>query len=238
MPRANQPATRRPGRPPAEEGDGTRQAILRAAWRQFNTHSYTALSMDDLARAAGVTKATLYYHHAGKAELFVAAVREHVTALAAQVDEIHRQPGLSTHERLVRAVAIWYGPGSDEYNAELTAEAVAHLPPAQRAEIEAALDLLNAPLLAMMEDGIAAGELRPLPPALLAYAFQVLFADIPFEALGAATAAERAELQQAVLGVFMQGVRRGGEPSTGSGHGQAPRAGHGQATEQLRAGHG
>lgn len=206
MPRTRQPATRRPGRPPAEEGDGTQQAILRAAWRQFNAHSYTALSMDDLARAAGVTKATLYYHYAGKGELFVAAVREHVTTLAAQMEAIHRQPGLSTHERLVRAVAVWYGSGSDEYNAELTAEAVAHLPPAQRAEIEESLEVLNAPLLAIMEGGIAAGELRPLPPALLVYAFQVLFADIPFEALGAATVAERAELQQAVLGVFLQGV--------------------------------
>jgi TetR/AcrR family transcriptional regulator, mexJK operon transcriptional repressor len=211
---ARQTTNRRPGRPPAEEGDSeaTRRTLLKHAWEQFNKQSYSALSVEQLAQAAGVTKATLYYHFAGKGELFVAAVCAKIDELLAETTALQAERSLPTRERLKRLIAIWYGPESDEYNAPMMEEAVAHLLPAQQQQIHAALALFNEPIIAIMAEGIAAGELRANNPRLLTYAFQQVFADIDYEMIGAETHTQRLEAQQQLLELFLLGAGREGEP--------------------------
>ena len=46
------------------------QQIRQAAMRLFQEQGYGAVSMDAIAREAGVSKATIYAHFADKAELF------------------------------------------------------------------------------------------------------------------------------------------------------------------------
>ncbi|MFL5256845.1 MAG: TetR/AcrR family transcriptional regulator [Rhodopila sp.] len=53
-----------------------RRAILEAAGRLFMTEGYGAVSMDAVARAAGVSKATLYAHFGAKDRLFAAIIHE------------------------------------------------------------------------------------------------------------------------------------------------------------------
>jgi TetR/AcrR family transcriptional regulator, mexJK operon transcriptional repressor len=66
--------TRRPrGRPKDPQ---RREAILEAAKRLFAEHGYAGVSMEQLAREAGVSKLTLYSHFGGKEELFQEAVAE------------------------------------------------------------------------------------------------------------------------------------------------------------------
>lgn len=50
--------------------------ILRAARAVFMEHGYGAASMDEVARVAGVSKATLYVYFAGKRDLFAAIISE------------------------------------------------------------------------------------------------------------------------------------------------------------------
>jgi AcrR family transcriptional regulator len=50
------------------------QLIVEAARRLFLADGYGATSMDAIARAAGVSKATLYSHFTNKAELFAAII--------------------------------------------------------------------------------------------------------------------------------------------------------------------
>jgi AcrR family transcriptional regulator len=50
------------------------QQIVEAARRLFMADGYGATSMDAIARAAGVSKATLYSHFTNKAELFAAII--------------------------------------------------------------------------------------------------------------------------------------------------------------------
>jgi len=63
------------------------QQILHAAAEIFMEQGYGAASMDAIARAAGVSKATLYAHFSGKEELFAAIVgcecRRHTETLSA-----------------------------------------------------------------------------------------------------------------------------------------------------------
>lgn len=50
------------------------EAILEAAGQLFREHGYGAVSMDQVARAAGVSKATVYAHFESKDRLFAAIV--------------------------------------------------------------------------------------------------------------------------------------------------------------------
>jgi TetR/AcrR family transcriptional repressor of mexJK operon len=52
--------------PPASKAE----SILAAAKRSFLAAGFGAVSMDAIAREAGVSKATVYAHFAGKEELF------------------------------------------------------------------------------------------------------------------------------------------------------------------------
>lgn len=60
--------------PPPHECSPKRRQIARAAEALFLTHGYGAVSMDAVARQAGVSKATLYAHFASKDVLFAGIV--------------------------------------------------------------------------------------------------------------------------------------------------------------------
>lgn len=72
-----------PDMPTTDAGRGRdrRQAILEAARRLFLEHGYAGTAMEAIATAAGVSKATLYSHFAGKEALFGAIVEERCRAL-------------------------------------------------------------------------------------------------------------------------------------------------------------
>jgi TetR/AcrR family transcriptional regulator, mexJK operon transcriptional repressor len=53
---------------------GKAETILAAAKRAFLANGYGAVSMDTIAREAGVSKTTVYAHFAGKEELFGAVI--------------------------------------------------------------------------------------------------------------------------------------------------------------------
>jgi TetR/AcrR family transcriptional regulator, mexJK operon transcriptional repressor len=77
----------------AERPSPKGQQILAAAGRLFMAQGYGATSMDGVAREAGVSKATLYAHFAGKQELFAAiigaACRRHAETLSTPDLEHH-----------------------------------------------------------------------------------------------------------------------------------------------------
>lgn len=77
----------RPTNPPPDR----RQEILEAALRVFAEKGYTAATNADIARAAGVTAAALYYYFPSKADLFRAAVTERQSLLLPALHELTEQ---------------------------------------------------------------------------------------------------------------------------------------------------
>lgn len=73
----------------AESSLDGRGRILREALLLFTTHGYAAVSMQQVANAANVNKATLYYHFEDKEGLFAAIIgeelRAHGESIAAQL---------------------------------------------------------------------------------------------------------------------------------------------------------
>jgi AcrR family transcriptional regulator len=62
--------------PPAAEDSAKRRQIVDGARAVFLARGFDAASMSDIARAAGVSKGTLYVYFANKEELFQAIVHE------------------------------------------------------------------------------------------------------------------------------------------------------------------
>ncbi len=85
----------------APEG-GKAGKILDAARRVFMTDGYGAASMDAIAKAAGVSKATVYAHFSGKDQLFAAIIAQQCRVHSAipALDEVER----STPEEALRAL--------------------------------------------------------------------------------------------------------------------------------------
>lgn len=63
----------------AADAARTAHAVLTTATTAFAAQGYTGVSLDDIARTAGVTRGAVYHHYANKAGLF-AAVAEHLQA--------------------------------------------------------------------------------------------------------------------------------------------------------------
>ncbi|GAA1984101.1 TetR/AcrR family transcriptional regulator [Nocardiopsis rhodophaea] len=76
------PVRRRAGRPGHDA-----ESVLRVAVRVFNERGYDGTSMEDLARALGVTKSAIYHHFSGKSELLRRSLDHALDALFAVTDE-------------------------------------------------------------------------------------------------------------------------------------------------------
>ena len=76
-------ATGRRLRRPAQ-GPGS---LLEIAVGEFNTRGYDATSMEDLSRAAGITKSSFYHHFSGKEALLRAALERAIDGLFGILDE-------------------------------------------------------------------------------------------------------------------------------------------------------
>jgi TetR/AcrR family transcriptional repressor of mexJK operon len=115
--------------PPAE---GTRsgskpRAILDAAGELFLAQGFAAVSMDAVARQAGVSKATLYAHFPGKDALFAAVVAERCDRMSAEASALagHGNGTETALRRLCRTVlGFLVAPSTMAIHRTVQAEAV------------------------------------------------------------------------------------------------------------------
>src|SRR3712207_4210433 len=94
-------------RSPDEARSPKPRAILGAAGELFLAQGFAAVSMDAVARQAGVSKATLYAHFPSKDALFAAMVAERCDRMAAEAAALAGHAGDGPEaalRRLCRAV--------------------------------------------------------------------------------------------------------------------------------------
>lgn len=102
------------------------RAILDAAAELFLAQGFAAVSMDAVARQAGVSKATLYAHFPGKDALFAAMVAERCDRMAAEAAALagHGDGPEAALRRLCRAVlAFLVAPSTLAIHRTVQAEA-------------------------------------------------------------------------------------------------------------------
>jgi len=95
--------------PPAEQQDPRRRALLDAALGVFLRYGFRKTSMDEVARAAEVSRQALYLHFRNKETLFRATVRHALESSLHAASGFLRAPALPIDARLVGAFDQWTG---------------------------------------------------------------------------------------------------------------------------------
>ena len=97
--------------------DEQREAILRHAARLFAQRGYIGTSMNQVAEAAGLSKASLYHYYRDKYALLVEIAVGHVTTLEALVDEVRAQqrPPADAVRHLIERIIDEYADAQDAH---------------------------------------------------------------------------------------------------------------------------
>lgn len=115
--------------------DQQRQAILAAAARLFARSGYVGTSMNQIAEAAGLSKASLYHYYRDKYAILVEITEGHVSTLEALVREVQAE-GLAPADavsRLIERIMVEYADAQDAHR--VLTEDVRFLEPDDRARI-------------------------------------------------------------------------------------------------------
>jgi len=129
--------------------DGRRELVLAAALDTFARYGYRKTSMEDVARAAAISRPGLYLLFGSKRELFSAAVTQALDRSLTAVTEVLADTTRPVRERLLGAFDHWTGryigamsrevnSMAEEYQ-DLLGSVVAEHPPRFAALLNAAL---------------------------------------------------------------------------------------------------
>jgi AcrR family transcriptional regulator len=170
-----------------EPDPDSRQRILAAAVDLIGRDGLRGMSMEELASAAGVSRASVYRLFPGKAALFDALLVEHspFAALEAVLERMSDQPPTAVLPELAHTIAAVAGPRIGILRSiffEVTSQSEDALEGAEP-RLRHMLEAVGGYLAAQM----AAGRLRPMPPVLAA---QALLGPIVFHLI------TRAELER------------------------------------------
>ena len=94
---------------PVEFTDARRRALLDAAVGVFTRFGFRKTSMDDVARAAGVSRQGLYLLFSNKEELFRRALDHSLSSQLSAALAVLSQDGTSLEDRLIGACDEWSG---------------------------------------------------------------------------------------------------------------------------------
>ena len=100
-------ATRHLPAPRSRNAEHSREAILKAAVREFAQEGVAGARTDEIARAAGVNKALLYYYFKDKEGLYGAVLDFTFTGLRERVVPI-LDSDLDAGEKIVRYVSAYF----------------------------------------------------------------------------------------------------------------------------------
>jgi AcrR family transcriptional regulator len=95
--------------------DERRAQLLEVGTELFSKHSFEELSMAQIAREAGISKALLYHYFPSKEEFFKAALAEGVTELAALTAPDESLPPRDQIRASTRAFVGWIGQRGPAY---------------------------------------------------------------------------------------------------------------------------
>jgi AcrR family transcriptional regulator len=191
-------AALRPGR------GGGRGRILAEATRLFANGSFTDVSMQDVADAAGVTKASLYYHFHDKQDLYTTVALNRIDELR-QTMEAAVAEGGALEERLYRLSLVAF----DRMEAEVFRPHIhshQQLDEEHHSEVHRAMDRLQEPMIRCFVEAGADDSHLPVETAaalLGAVMFSLMFR---LESLSASALPEsREERARLAIRLFLNG---------------------------------
>lgn len=147
-----------------------REAVLREAGQAFGRKGYHNTSLDDVAKALGISKGTLYNYVRDKQEMLF-AFHQLAYELSDRAFAFGRARG-GTGAQVLRSILVHY---IELLVGELGAcgalMEVDALRPEDRAEAARRRNVFEAAFVAIIEDGMADCSIRPVDPKLAVFTF-------------------------------------------------------------------
>lgn len=154
------------------------QQILEAAFRVFGARGLHQATLDDVAKAAGITKGTIYLYFPSKAALFSAMLKARVNALLPPLESPDGGRAGSTRRRLStlarRLYQFFQSPAYLAMYRTMVGEAP-QFPKAAALLYREGILPANQRLARLIQHGIAAGEFRKVDPLIAARALVGMF---------------------------------------------------------------
>ena len=205
MSRLNSDTHRAPGRPRASSQDiPLDQTILHTAARSFMEQGYDPVSLQQIAKSCGVTKASVYYYFNNKAALFTAAM---LFMLDIAYRETHKMlmEDAPLHTRLERIAAQKMRQSHVDMETMMR-EATKQLSQEQLNSIKQAEQAIHLLMAEHFQTAMQQNRMRESDPLFLAHAFSsLLMMSNRGEALYSSVT-DPEKLPKIVIELFWQGV--------------------------------
>ena len=157
---------RRGGPRKGVDPSATRTAVLAAAADAFSRRGFDGVIVDDIARAAGVNKAMIYYHFQDKLALYRAIVCDMLRTAGARLATIADQPASPT-DKIARFIEQFVGlTDSRPYFPTLMMREIAEGAPHLDPETLALMRTVFVTFGRILAEGQASGVFRPVHPVL------------------------------------------------------------------------
>jgi AcrR family transcriptional regulator len=184
-PAARGPAASAPTRAPRwqRRKEARPAEILEAALAVFAEKGFAAARLDQVAKAAGVSKGTLYLYFDSKEALFEAVVRSAIVPRLANAEALLRDHDGSAAEflaKLYRMFAAVMADGQVAAIPKLVIAEAGNFPDLARFYLREVVSRGLRLMGAVLERGVARGEFRPMNPA---HATRLMIAPVLFLAL-------------------------------------------------------
>ena len=164
-------------RPRKEHAQDTRALALEAAHRLLNRHGYLGVSMDAVADAIGVRKASLYHHFPEGKEQLILEIADGVNAQDASGFTHALGSSTVVRERLLALAR--YVIGERRQSSVVLRDAMRFMTAEHQQHIYRRFyDGQYAPLHAVLEAGVTSGDLRPHDTSRSAWAFLGLLSEM------------------------------------------------------------
>jgi AcrR family transcriptional regulator len=159
------------------------QELLDAALALFVAKGFAATRSEEVARAAGVSKGTLYLYYPSKEELFKAVVRQNLASRIAEGQEMVDSFQGRASDLIVALMQTWWQRMEEEDAAgihKVVLAEVRNFPELAQFYTDEVIAPADRLFSSVVQRGIDSGEFRPLPVHEVAHA---LMAPMIFHAL-------------------------------------------------------
>lgn len=184
-----------------------RDEILDAALGLLTERGYAAMSMDELASKAGISKPTLYNHFTTKDDIVVAAATRGMDRVIALIDgELEGQTPLERLAMLLRAVLqLRIEEGTIDIRA-WAPELFQLL--CTRSELLERLNRIDRAVASLVAEGIASGEIKgDLNPAAVLRSYYALTSALSFALPWRDDPIDPAAAIETIVELFVRGVQ-------------------------------
>ena len=149
-----------------------RSEIIRITTGLFLESGFAGTSMSAVAKACGMTKASLYHHFKGKDALFIACITEGYKDSLIELEAISNDASISPPEKIEKAVDILYAItiGSPVGRmSPLIAEVSSSFPSVAKSFHEGYIAPQRAQVDEIVAQGVSSGHFRDMDPIIFSH---------------------------------------------------------------------